>query len=1135
MKFYTQFKCWGQACILLKFLLIMKLTIIFLITAFLQVSLAGYGQKITLSKKNASIEQLFRQIRSQTGYNILCDADLIKEAKLVDIQVKNASIEEALEKCFAGQPLTYTIKNNTVIVQRKPVPPQPQAPPGIIKGKVSDSKGITLPGVTVKLEGASTQTTATDANGNYSFPNVPAGSYTLSFTYLGFTRTTREVTLTERQERLVDVSMIEEAGKLDEVIVVGYGTQKKLTVTGAIVSIGSEELIKSPNASVANTLAGRVTGVTTVQYSGRPGGDDPVSYIRGIGSLTSAASAPLTLVDGVERPFTQLDPNEIESVSVLKDASATAVFGVRGANGVIIVTTKRGVEGAPKISFTATSGFQMPSRLPVFADSYTHAKMYTEAQLNDNPNAVLKFSVAATEAFRTNSDPVIYPNINWIDYILKPAAFQTQENINISGGTKTVKYFVSLGYLKQDGLFKIFDLVDNNNYGYNRYNYRANLDIDVTKTTKLSLTTGGRSEVRNEPLADEPQFSIWRNIYFSQPYRGIGIVDGKHIQSDTRYIPGEARDALNGYYGKGFQNTLTNPLNFDLNVNQKLDVVTKGLSFKIKGSYNGSYNFTKVRNSSRALYLANYLHDLNPAAPDDKTVVYKKIGEDGILGYSESFGKSRDWYLETAFSYDRIFDAHHLTGLLLYNQSKSFYPSVNIDIPRGYLGLAGRVTYDYKSKYLLDLNMGYNGSENFAPGRRFGLFPAISMGWVLSEENFMKNIPIIDYLKLRGSYGIVGNDKIGNSRFLYLPDSYSPNSGGYSFGINVPQNQVAAAEGRVGNPLVTWEKSRKQDIGIELNMLNGKIGIVADYFFEYRKNILTTRQTVPGIVGVSLPAVNIGVVENQGYELQFKWRDKIGDFGYSISPNMSFARNKVLFMDEIPQKESYLLRTGNRVNQPFGYVFDGYWTKEDVTNIANFPNANYSAKPGDLRYKDLNSDGVINVDDRMAIGYPDYPEYVFGLTTEMNYKGFDLHMLWTGVTNASRAFQGSFQRPFGPTYGFGLMQYMADGRWTPETASTATYPSMSFLGIENNVKYSDFWLRDAAYARLKNIELGYSFNDANSIFLKRLGISRLRIYTNGYDLLTFDRLKVIDPESVPTENAQYPLMKIYNFGLNVTF
>ncbi len=1120
-----------------KILLKMKLTMcIFLLTISGAIASEAYSQtaKLSLDLKNITVKEALGTIEDQSEFFFLYSEKMIDVNRKVNIEVRSSTIEKILDQIFEGSNVSYTVKDRQIVLTT----PEANWLSGTsqgeqqksVSGKVTDSSGGALPGVTVVVKGT-TNGTITNANGNYSLSNIPANAI-LQFSFVGMK--TQDIAVGNKTT--INVTLAEETVGIEEIVAIGYGTQKKISVTGAIVSVGTKSLVASPNASVANTLAGRVTGLTSVQYSGQPGGDDPLIYIRGLGSLTSAASAPLILVDGVERSFTQLDPNEIESVSVLKDASATAVFGVRGANGVVIVTTKRGVIGTPKISFSASSGLQKPLRLPSFEDSYHHALLYTEAQLNDDPNAVLRFSPTAIEAFRTNSDPVIYPNMDWMDYILKPAAFQTQENLNISGGDKTVKYFVSVGYMKQDGLFRTFDLSNDFNYGYNRYNYRANLDIDVTKTTKISLTTGGRNEVRNELIQAEPQFSIWRNIYFALPYRGIGIVDGKHIMSDIKYIPGETRDALNGYYGLGYQNAIRNILNFDINVKQQLDFLTKGLSFRIKGSYNSIYNHIKSRNSSEATYMANYLHDLDPTAPDDKTIVYKKNGEDGIMGFSESFGKARDWYFESAFSYDRDFGIHHVTGLLLYNESKSFYPAVNPDIPLGYVGLAGRITYDYKSKYLFDLNMGYNGSENFAPGKRFGLFPAISMGWVLTAENFMKKIPVIEYLKLRGSYGIVGNDRMGGRRFLYLPDSYLASSGGYSFGTDVPQNQVAAAEGNIGNPMVTWEKSRKQDFGLDLKMMKGKFGVVADYFFEHRDNILTTRQTVPGIVALNLPVVNIGVVDNHGYELELKWRDKIGGFGYLISPNLSFARNKIIFMDEVSPAEPYLLRTGNRVNQPFGYVFDGFWSEKDVTHLSDFPNPNYSPKPGDLRYKDLNGDGVINVDDQRPIGYPDYPEYVFGLTVELNYKNFDLHMLWSGATNVSRALEGSFNRPFGPNMNFGLMKYMADGRWTPETAATATYPRLTFLGVENNVKVSDFWVRDASYIRLKNVELGYNFNVAHTRFIKRLGITGLRVYANGYNLLTFDKLKIIDPESKPSAgDPQYPLMGIYNLGVNVTF
>jgi TonB-linked SusC/RagA family outer membrane protein len=908
---------------------------------------------------------------------------------------------------------------------------------------------------------------------------------------------------------------------LEEVVAIGYGTQKKVTITGAVSSVGSAELVQSPNASVGNSLAGRVTGVTSIQYSGQPGADAPEIFIRGIGSLSTDRSSPLMLVDGVERSFDQLDPDEIESISVLKDASATAVFGVRGANGVIIVTTKRGTLGPVSISVSASFGVQVPTRLLDFTDSHTYAIRYNEAMKNDGGSQF--FSDEAIAAFRTKSDPIIYPDMDWLSYMMKPYAPESKQNINVSGGTKRVKYFVSLGNTYQGGMFETFSQGKETNFSYNRYNYRSNLDIDVTKSTKLSLTLGGRVGVRNEPNGSN---ELFRTLYWAVPYSGAGIVDGKWIKTGTTYIPGtDKKEGLTPFYGLGFVNQLQNTLNLDISLVQKLDIITKGLSFRIKGAYNTFYSQTKTRASSIAYYQPFYQHDLDPAVPaTDKTIVYKKQGTDGTLSYGESFGKDRDWYAEAGINYDRNFGVHHVTGLILYNESKAFYPSQYSDIPAGLVGLVGRATYDYTSRYLVDLNIGYNGSENFAPGKRFGFFPAASVGWVLSEEPFMKNMSLFEYIKLRGSYGIVGNDKLGNNRFLYLPDSFNPNSGGYNFGTDNPNNQIAATEGKVGNPYVSWEKAYKQNYGADFKFFKSKFGLNFDYFIENREDILWSRSTVPGFVAYDLPAVNLGKTKNQGYEIAATWRETVSDFTYWVNFNLSYAKNKIVFQDEIPQNEPYLYRTGKSVGQPFGYVTDGFYGAKDV-----LPDG---VKPGDLKYKDLNLDGIVNTDDQMAIGYPVYPEYTMGTTIGMKWKNFDLSMLWAGATNTSRMLGDIYKTAFGETGNRSLLQYMADGCWTPETAASATYPRMSLAGATYNAKASDFWLKDAAYLRLKNIELGYNIKASA---LRSIGIKNLRAYLNGYNLITFDKLKIADPESKTATDSQYPIVKIFNIGLKVDF
>lgn len=999
----------------------------------------------------------------------------------------------------------------------------------VVKGTVvTADDNMPLPGATVQVKGADIGV-ITDFNGSYSIQANE--SDILIFSFVGYLSEEVQV----GTNNTINISLVPDVLNLDEVVVVGYGQQAKVSVTGAISSIGSEDLLKSPGASVANSLAGKITGLSSVQYSGQPGEDDPVLYVRGVASLFEERAAPLVIVDGVERSFMQLDPNEIESISVLKDASATAVYGVKGANGVIIVTTRRGVEGPAKISANVSTGAQVPINLMDFADSYTYAQMYNQAQLNDdetlNPED-LKFSQETIEAFRTGSDPLIYPDIDWMDYIMKSSASQTKANLNISGGSSKVKYFVSLAYLNQDGLFNTFDSQYDYNFSYNRYNYRSNLDIDLTKTTKVGVTIGGRVGVRNQPDPVDGMNNLFRNISWSVPYSGAGIVDGKYIQSGDTYITGQKKDGLREFYGRGYQNLTTNNLNFDIDLKQDLSMLTEGLTFRTKIAYNNSYSHNKRRNSSVASYEPYYVATLDSTAVGDSTIVFRKNGSDGNLAYSESASKGRNNYLEVGLDYARQFGSHDVTALLLYNQRKVYYPAGIFNyIPTAVVGFAGRVTYNYMTKYLLDLNLGYNGSENFAEGNRFGFFPAVSVGWIMSEEAFFPENNILTYFKVRGSYGVVGNDRIGNDRFLYQPDRYNLSTGGYNFGTNVSSNQTGAAEGQLGNPLVTWETAHKQNYGIDMNMF-GAITASFDYFYEHRSDILTKRQTVPGYLAIDLPAVNIGEVENKGYEIEIRYRKKFSnDFRIFTTINTSHAKNEIIFMDEIEPQEPYLAKTGQSVNQYFGYIFDGFYN--DVDDNSNMPDHLYELKPGDMTYKDLNDDGVIDQLDQKPIGYTSYPQHVYGLNLGFTYKGFDLSMYFAAATHTSRLLDATYRKAFGATLDRSLLQYMADGTWTPETADKATYPRMTLTGSENNSKDSDFWLRDASYIRLKNLEMGYNFENK---FLKSMGLNTLRIYANGYNLFTFDKMDgIADPESRTGTYPSYPLTKVYNFGIKLSF
>lgn len=1020
-----------------------------------------------------------------------------------------------------------------------------------ISGQVLDTDGEPIIGASVMLAGSTQVGAITDLDGNFSLDFDSTIDVVLKVSCIGFAD--KEVHYKGEPE--LRITLEQSYDQLDEVTVVAYGTQKKETLTGAISAVNTDDLLSSPNASVANSLAGKITGLSSVQSSGQPGSEDPTLYVRGVGSLTEAGAAPLILVDGVERSFFQMDPNEIESVTVLKDASATAVFGVRGANGVILVTTRRGEEGRTEISVNSSVGFSTPTRMIEMADSYTYATMYNEMMANDGLDPV--FDAYTLERFRLGDIPMVYPSIDWRDYIVKNAAVQTQHNINISGGAERVRYFISAGYLYQDGLVNTFG-DPNAGFSYNRFNYRANLDIDVTNTTLLKIGIGGI--MGNQKSSDN---QIWRDMNNAQPFSSPGVIDGKLYEASSRYMDIKLVNPLARYYHRGYTQRMNNTMNLDLHLIQKLDFITEGLSIEAKGAYNSGYYLTKERTSSVEKYITLFKSEVDGSTsaigdPDfDHTVVYRIVDMNTKPGYAEETGRSRDWYFEASLRYGRKFGNHNVGALLLYNQNKKYYPTQLGYIPTAYVGLVGRLTYDYKSKYLAEFNIGYNGSENFAPDKRFGTFPAFSAGWVISEEPFMKNQNVISFLKLRASVGLVGNDNMSNNRFLYLPDSYRVNlkseystSGirnsdeyGYNFGYQDNTWINGAVESRLGNPNVTWETALKQNYGMDISFFSGRLRLAADVFFEDRKDILIARNTVPDMTALTsslLPVVNMGRVKNAGYELDLRWSDSLKNgFSYYIDVNMSYTNNKIIFQDEVEPNEPYLWRTGKQVGAVFGYVAEGFYSAADFvdgeggTLKEGYPVPQVPVYPGDVRYKDLNGDMVIDIDDQMQIGFPRRPNYVFGLNLGFEYKGFGLSMNWTGAAERSMIYSDQFRKPFNGE-GRGLMEFQVADRWTPQTADTAVWPRFSKNSSAHNYMQSTIYVKNGAYLKLKNLTISYNFK-SNKVF-KFLGISSLGLKFTGYNLLTFDYIHIMDPESRPDwDNDTYPITKQFNFGVNITF
>lgn len=1060
-----------------------------------------------------------------------------------------------------------------------------------VKGTVVDETGEPVIGATVLVVGGSaSQGTITDMDGNFSI-NVKLGQK-LKITYIGY-----DESIVAAKEGMKVQMKTSGAVSLNTVEVVAYGVQKKVTMTGAISSVKSEDLVRTSVGSVNNVLGGQLSGVTTVQYSGEPGDDAAEIFVRG--KATWGDSQPLIQVDGVERTMADIDPNEIESVTVLKDASATAVFGVRGANGVVLITTKRGSQGKAKISVSTSWTALSPTKMVEQASSLEYANFYNQMSENDywqTANLAVangkyssleaymaekpfskSFSDAIIQKFATGSDPIRFPNTRWADYIMKDVTLQQQHNLNISGGTDRVKYFISTGYYSQDGLFKEFGANYDFGYQYHRFNYRSNLDLKATKTTTLSFNVAGNVSNADKPYTGSGAAGLIKQIYYATPFSSPGIIDNKLVYCTTDYtdglkLPFVGGDGM-GYYGKGFMQTNINKIQMDLVLDQKLDFITKGLSFKAKGSYNSAYTISKQGNCQVATYnpLVQYDEQGNVIYNADGTpyIVYRQNGNDTDPSYSASQGKARDWYLEGSFNYSRVFGKHTVNALMLYNQSKQYYYS-NIsypDVPRSYVGLVGRVTYDYANRYMAEFNIGYNGSENFAPGRRFGTFPAGSIGWIISEEKFWKPISkIASFFKLRASWGLVGNDKtLDKIRFMYLADPYITGSYGlvnnmsnwadtygYLFGNAQPgtvqgTSSIAGAyESIKNNPDIGWEKAFKQDYGFDLYFFGDRFKTTFDYYREHRTDILVRDATVPSSIGFTMPYTNAGETKAWGWELSLGYNDKIGkNFRFWGKLNLSYNQNEIIEMKEEPQKNDYMLAKGHRIGARSMYKFWKYYEGEQTkaeyeqTFGTPFPQQRITnLQPGDCVYVDLDGDGKIDPNDMTRDnGYTDDPEYMAGLTLGFNYKRLTFNMQLTGAWNVSRYITDVFRQPFycssNTTQG-GLLSYHVNNTWTPGVyeSQDALYPRATWANAEQNYENSDLWEKDAKYLRLKTVSLSYDF--INPTF-KKIGMNKCEVTLSGYNLLTFTPYKWGDPETRASNAPSYPLQRTYTISLNVGF
>ncbi|MEC5142900.1 TonB-dependent receptor [Chitinophaga sp. 212800010-3] len=992
--------------------------------------------------------------------------------------------------------------------------PKPR-PDVVISGTVRDAIGNPLPGVTVRVSRTG-KGMVTSTVGRYSVDAEPLD--TLEFSFVGYKKQLQPV----RNRLEMDVIMEAQEGGLNEVVVVGFGKQRKISLIGAQTGVKVEEL-KQPVRNLSTLLAGRLAGIVGVQRSGEPGYDDAEVWIRGISTFTN--SRPLVLVDGIERPFSNIDPEDIESFNILKDASATAVYGVRGANGVIVITTKSGKAQKVQINADLNKGITQFTRLPKYADGVTYMKMANEANLTRGGTA--QYSDEAIRKTASGEDPELYPNVNWINEIFRKHGSNKRANVNLRGGTDITNYYVSVSYYDEVGLFKRDDLARyNSDIKFTRYNFTSNLNMRVTKTTRLEFGVQGYIGNGNFP-------GTGTNTIFESAITLPPIVHPPKY-SDGR-IAGQRTGSVANPYDQltqsGYVTEFRNQLFSNIRLRQDLDFIVKGLSFTSMFSFD-TYNEHRM---ARTKTVDNWLatgRDANGQLIFDQT----RIGTN-YLSYSRSNGGNRQFYTETALNYDNAFGKHRVGGLLLYNQSDkidAFKDDFIGSIPRRQRGLAGRATYSFDDRYLAEVNFGYNGSETFSPNRRYGFFPSAGLGWVVSGENFFKPLTnAVQFLKFRFSYGLVGNGEIldGDNvrRFAYIPIVASTN--GYTFGKDRNNKFDGYDIGEYASD-VTWETARKTNLGMEVTTLKGSLNLQVDLFKESRTGIFLRRSSIPAIIGLrSNPYGNLGKTENKGIDISVDYNRKIGEVQLALKGNFTFNRNKVIDDDLPPWAYPYLERKGRKIGQRFGYIAEGLFS--DSAEILKSPVQNGNVRPGDIKFKDINGDGVINAYDQAPIGYGSIPEIVYGFGINAAWRNFAIGMFFQGISNVDIYTYGEGFVPFqqGGTRG-NLMDVVTD-RWTPDNPNPHPfYPRLSFGEVNDNYKASTWWIKNGRYLRLKNAEVSYTLPQH---WLKRIGVQRSRIYMLGYNLLTFSPFKLWDVELGEGRGTKYPQLTTYTVGASFQF
>lgn len=1117
----------------------MKLAFSLLLLSFLHVSGAVRSQeKVSLSVQSADLRKVLMMIEAQTKYHfIFSERKLITEKK-IDLSVKDETVFKVLETVLPLANLEYKLlEGNLIAITTKGETEQPAVKKDV-RGTVTDTTGMPLPGVTIAVKSAPSIGTTTDLNGKYVL-DLPDGATVLVYSMIGYDR--QEIPINGRD--VIDVQLAVASSQLEETVIVGFGTQKKREVVGAVTTINPKEL-KVPSSNLTTALAGRLAGVIAYQRSGEPGADNADFFIRGVTTF-GYKKDPLILIDGIETTTTdlsRLNVDDIASFSILKDATSTALYGARGANGVILITTKEGVEGKARVSVRIENSNSSPTKNVALADPVTYMRLGNEAVLTRDPLGQLPYSEAKIDNTAAGANPYVYPATNWREELFSPSTMNQRANFNVSGGGKVARYYLAAAANRDNGNLRVDKRNNfNNNIRLNTYSLRTNVNINLTKSTEVGVRLSGVFDDYNGPL--DGGTSMYKKVVQSNPVRFPAYFPADDAHEYVQHIMfGNfgTGNYINPYADmvKGYKEYTRSKLQAQFELRQNLAFITEGLNLQaLFNTARGSY-FDVSRFYNPFWYTIGGYDKYADAYT--LTMLNPNTGTE-YLNYSEGDKIiNSTTYLQATANYNRTFnDKHNVSGMLVFlmnNQVAANAGSLQLSLPRRNIGLSGRLTYAYDQRYFFEYDFGYNGTERFYEAQRFGFFPSVGAAWLVSAEPWFKPyLNVISNLKLRGTYGLVGNDAIGDekSRFLYLADvNMNDGARGVSFGTDFNYYRPGIFINRYGNNDITWETARKTNWGVEVGLFN-KMNILLDIYSEKRTNILMNRASIPVTMGLLSNAdvqANLGEASGKGFDLSI-------DYSHSFNPdlwlqargNFTYATSKFNVYEEPDYVEKYLSHVGYPLSQQWGYIAERLFG--DDADVANSPLQGFGEyKAGDIKYHDVNGDGQITTRDKVPIGYPTTPEIVYGFGFSMGYKNFDVSAFFQGLARESFWIDADSTAPF--INERALLQVYADDHWSESDRDLyAIWPRLSTRPIANNLQQSTWFMRNGAFLRLKTVELGYSVPPAA---LRRYKIDRIRIYASGINLLTFSKFKMWDVE-MGGNGLGYPVQRVINIGAQVSF